>query len=118
MPWIRKGKKDFYQHLPEPDTSLLDTPFTRLLHDPVLLEARTRQNRALDRHTDRIIMDWLEFHQICPRHACRRAGICKSPTVECHEENFATLKEHFYPKLLKALREQRAKPRKLYDPRK
>ena len=116
MPWIRKGKTEKYVRPPRPDTSLLDTPFTTLLDDPVRLAERTRQVNALRRYVNLLIMDWIEFHKICPRKACRRAGACRSPTVECHEENFETLKEHFYPDLLKLIRERRGEPQQLYDP--
>jgi hypothetical protein len=72
--------------------------------DPAAWAQRRQEYEEKWAHVRRLMVDFLEFHKYCPRHACRRVGACQSKTVACHEEAFPILREHFYPRLRAAMR--------------
>ena len=86
-----------------PDAPEVANPFHRPLPpgvretDPEAWAQRHRESEEQYLYLKRMVVGFARFHRYCPLKACRRAGECRSPTVECHDANVKELRKEVYP---------------------
>src|SRR6185295_20415223 len=94
MPWVKENGRDkFIVPRFTPPGPL--PPGVKEFTPP----AHAQRQREIDERriwVKRLAEEWIEFHKVCPRHACKRNGACQSPTIACHDEYKEVFEELFY----------------------